>query len=245
MAEQLSFGLIVTDPRAYRAEAAKKQRRCLSCSSTFNSAGPGNRICGRCKSLEHFTCAPVEYSLVTDSFQERNAMAYRLTSAQRCVLADDTRAAVLGWLLTDPDVGQQARRIEGKATTIVGFSFSRFASMALDEIGSDYRPRSTTPGIVFPLTIAEGFALANNIELEMANEDHLSAAGLIAAYSPYGQPEVCSRDWRAHVGCLAALGLSVDCPTLARPWRDIVRDQLNDFRHAVALAATPILVSAE
>ena len=146
-------------------------------------------------------------------------MGYRLTSAQRCVLADDTRAAVLGWLLTDPDVGQQARRIEGKATTIVGFSFSRFASMALDEIGSDYRPRSTTPGIVFPLTIAEGFALANNIELEMANEDQLSAAGLIAAYSPYGQPEVCSRDWRTHVGCLAALGLSA-CSSSPAPAAD-------------------------
>ena len=66
--EQLSFGLVITDPQAHRAEATKKQRRCLSCSSTFNSAGPGNRICGRCKSLEHFTCSPVEYSLVTASF---------------------------------------------------------------------------------------------------------------------------------------------------------------------------------
>ena len=63
MAEQLSFGLIVTDPRAYRAEAAKKQRRCLSCSSTFNSAGPGNRICGRCKSTETFTCSPSSFTV--------------------------------------------------------------------------------------------------------------------------------------------------------------------------------------
>jgi len=123
-------------------------------------------------------------------------MTFRLTSAQRCVLADCTRAAILGWMLTDPDVGQQARRLEYKATSILGFGYSRFANLAMNEIGADYRPRSTTPGIRFPLSIAEAFALANDIELEMATDDELHCAGLIAAYSPYGQPEVCSRDWR-------------------------------------------------
>lgn len=173
-------------------------------------------------------------------------MAFRLTSAQRCVLADCTRAAILGWLLTDPEVGQQARRLEHKATSILGFGYSRFATMAMNQIGSDYRPRSTTAGIVFPLTIAESFALANDIEMEMATDDELFSAGLIAAYSPYGQPEVCSRDWRTHVAALAALGLTVDCPPLPDGgcWRDIVRDRLGAFRRAVA-AASSTLVAAE
>ncbi|MGF7213037.1 hypothetical protein GGE65_007673 [Skermanella aerolata] len=173
-------------------------------------------------------------------------MTCRLTSAQRCVLADCTRAAILGWLLTDPDVGQQARRLESKATSIAGFSFSRFAKMALAEFGEAYRPRSVTHGILFPLSIVEAFALAADIELEMATDDELASAGLIAAYSPYGQPEVCSRDWRIHVAALAALGLSVDCPTLPQPWRDIVREKLRPFRRAVAAAAASVdLVPAE
>lgn len=173
-------------------------------------------------------------------------MTYRLTSAQRCVLADCTRAAILGWLLTDPDVGQQARRLEHKATSILGFGFSRFAKLAMNQIGEDYRPRSVTAGVVFPLTIAESFALANDIELELATDDELFCAGLIAAYSPYGQPEVCSRDWRTHVAALAALGLTVDCPPLpdGSCWRDIVRDRLVAFRRAVAAASTE-LVAAE
>ena len=173
-------------------------------------------------------------------------MTFRLTSAQRCVLADNTRAAILGWLLTDPDVGQHARRLEHKSTNIVGFGFSRFAAMAMAEIGKDYRPRSVTPGIVFPLSIAEAFALANDIELEMATDEELFSAGLIAAYSPYGQPEVCSRDWRIHVAGLKALGLSVDCPPLpdGRSWRDVVHDRLGAFRRAVA-AASSTLVAAE
>jgi hypothetical protein len=174
-------------------------------------------------------------------------MAYRLTSAQRCVLADSTRAAILGWLLTDPDMGQQARRLEHQATTILGFGFSRFANLAMSQIGASYRPRSVTPGIQFPLSIAEAFALANDIELEIATDDELLCAGLIAAYSPYGQPEVCSRDWRTHVAALAALGLSVDCPPLpdGRSWRDVVRDRLGAFRRAVADATASNLVAAE
>jgi hypothetical protein len=172
-------------------------------------------------------------------------MGYRITSAQRCILAGNTRAAVLGWLLTDPDVGKHARRLELKATNIVGFSFSRFAKLAMDEIGEAYRPRSTTPGIVFPLSIAEAFALAADIELEMATDDELLCAGLIAAYSPYGQPEVCSRDWRTHVTALAAFGLSIDCPTLPCSWRELVRERLRSFRRAVAAANASSPIAAE
>ncbi len=101
---------------------------------------------------------------------------------------------------------------------------------------------------MFPLSIAEAFALANDIELEMATDDELFCAGLIAAYSPYGQPEVCSRDWRTHVTALVALGLSVDCPPLpdGRSWRNVARDRLGAFRRAVAAAATASnLVAAE
>jgi hypothetical protein len=172
-------------------------------------------------------------------------MAYRLTSAQRCVLADCTRTAVLGWLLTDPQMDTKARRIEYKATTISGFNFSRFASMALDEIGADYRPGSVVHGIRFPLTIAETLALANDIELEMATDDQLYAAGLIAAHSPYGQPEVCSRDWRTYVFMLAALKLSIDHGPCG--WRDLVRNKLSAFRRSVAAAtyATVEPVAAE
>lgn len=63
MADQLDFGLIVTDPDAHRAQAARKQRRCLSCSKGFNSTGPGNRICTRCKGLEVFTSSPSSFAL--------------------------------------------------------------------------------------------------------------------------------------------------------------------------------------
>jgi hypothetical protein len=63
MADQLSFGLIVTDPEAHRAHAAQKQRRCLSCSKGFSSAGPGNRICTRCKGTETFTCSPSSFTV--------------------------------------------------------------------------------------------------------------------------------------------------------------------------------------
>jgi hypothetical protein len=63
MAEQLDFGLVITDPAAHRAEAAKKQRMCLSCSKGFASAGPGNRICKRCKGTEVFTSSPSCFSI--------------------------------------------------------------------------------------------------------------------------------------------------------------------------------------
>src|SRR3954468_15577066 len=123
-------------------------------------------------------------------------MTYRLTSAQRCVLADCTRTALVGWLLTDPDCDQIARRWEYKATTILGFSFSRFITQAIQHLGDDYRPGSVVPDCRFPLSIAEVSALANDIEMELATDDQLYAAGVMAAHSPYGQPEVGSRDWR-------------------------------------------------
>jgi hypothetical protein len=169
---------------------------------------------------------------------------YHLTSVQHCVLADCTRTAILGWLLTDPAVEQQARRLEYKATNILGFGFSRFATMAINQFGAGYRPRSVAQGVVFPLTIAECFALANDIEMEMATDIQLYAAGLIAAHSPYGQPEVCSRDWRTYVAMLAALDLSID--HAACGWRDLVRRRLRPFRCAVAAAQADIdLVTAE
>jgi hypothetical protein len=163
-------------------------------------------------------------------------MTYRLTSAQRCVLADCTRTALVGWLLTDPDCDQIARRWEYKATTILGFSFSRFITQAIRHLGDDYRPGSVVPDCRFPLSIAEVSALANDIEMELATDDQLYAAGVMAAHSPYGQPEVCSRDWRTYVAMLDALGLSIDRPSGPEGWRKIVRDRLQPFRRAVAAA---------
>jgi hypothetical protein len=170
-------------------------------------------------------------------------MAYRLTSAQRCIMADCCRNALLGWLLTDAEISQKVRRIEYKSTTISGFSFSRFLDMASSEIGDDYRPHSVNRSVRFPLSIREVAALANDIELQLATDDELWAAGAIVAHSPYGAPEVCSRDWRAYVGALAALGLSIDDD---RPdWREQVRTRLHGFRRDVAAAAVADLVAAE
>jgi hypothetical protein len=61
--KQLSFDLIVTDPEAYRAQGGQKQRKCLSCSKSFNSAGFGNRLCTRCKGTETFTCSPSSFTV--------------------------------------------------------------------------------------------------------------------------------------------------------------------------------------
>src|SRR3954453_8605128 len=114
-------------------------------------------------------------------------MAYRLTSAQRCILSDCVRSALAGWLLTDPHHGQDARRWQYKATTVLGFSFSRFASMAMNAAGVEYRPVSPASRANFPLSIKETVSLVNDIELEMSTDDELLAAGIIAAHSPYGQ----------------------------------------------------------
>lgn len=55
MAEQLSFGIIITNPAAYRRQQQRKERRCLSCERDFLSTGPGNRICDRCRQLDAFS----------------------------------------------------------------------------------------------------------------------------------------------------------------------------------------------
>jgi hypothetical protein len=164
-------------------------------------------------------------------------MATRLTSAQRCVLADSTRVAVLGWLLNDPQVQVRALHIANKATTSAGFSFSRFADMAIAEIGGDYRPGNSTPNLRFlrfPLSLTEAVALANDIELEIATDDELYCAGLIVAHSPYGQPVIGSPEWRNYLSATKALKLSLDYG--ASNWREIVRDRLRAFRRAVSAA---------
>lgn len=61
--QQLDFGLVVTDPNAARQMAAKRRRTCLHCARDFDSSGPGNRICTRCRSLDAFTSAPVDFSV--------------------------------------------------------------------------------------------------------------------------------------------------------------------------------------
>jgi hypothetical protein len=61
MAEQLNFGLIVLDPQAHRIQSQQKPRKCLSCAKTFQSAGPGNRICGACKDRDVWKSGVVEF----------------------------------------------------------------------------------------------------------------------------------------------------------------------------------------
>ena len=86
-----------------------------------------------------------------------------------------------------------------RATSLLGFGFSRFTTMAANHFGSDYRPRRPGSTDTFPLSIAEAAALANDVELEMATDDQLHAAALIAAHSPYAQPEIRGRDWRTYL----------------------------------------------
>ena len=161
-------------------------------------------------------------------------MRFRLTSAQRCLLAECTRGALVGWLLTDPHASQAARRMQYKAKSILGFGFSRFIEMAMTEFGTGYHPRCPDSSASFPLSIIEAAALANDVEMEMATDDQLFAAGLIAAHSPYCQPAVGDRDWRAYVATLEALGLFMD---ENRPdWRGDVQSKLRPFRRVVAAA---------
>jgi hypothetical protein len=63
--EQLSFGLIVTDPDRHRVEAMRRTRRCLCCSDQFNSHGPGNRICEPCKDLDGWKSGVTEFATVS------------------------------------------------------------------------------------------------------------------------------------------------------------------------------------
>jgi hypothetical protein len=159
-------------------------------------------------------------------------MPYRLTSAQRCVLADCVRTGLVGWLITCPVAGQRCRILQARATGLLGFGFSRFTTMAANHLGSDYRPHSPGSTDPFPLSIAEAAALANDVELEMAGDDQLYAAALIAAHSPYAQPEIRGRDWRTYVTLLAEIGID---PWAGDPsWSREVRDRLRPFRRAVA-----------
>jgi|tagenome__1003787_1003787.scaffolds.fasta_scaffold18004428_2 hypothetical protein len=59
---QFSFGLVITDPEQHLIVSRRKARKCLSCSSDFASDGPGNRICGACKSLDIWT-SPAEFTV--------------------------------------------------------------------------------------------------------------------------------------------------------------------------------------
>ena len=157
-----------------------------------------------------------------------------LTAAQRCVLADCVRAGLVVWLLTFPVAGRQSRILEGKATTVLGFGFPRFATLAVNHFGTDYRPRCAA-GAEFPVSVTEASALANDIELGFATFDQLYAAGLVAAFSPYGQPGVGSRDWRAYLAALDAIGLD---PWGGDPtWKEQVAERLRPFRRAVAASA--------
>ena len=159
-------------------------------------------------------------------------MPHDLTRAQRCVLADCVRVSLVGWLVTDPAVDRKARRLEARATGVLGFGFSRFVAMAMTEFGAGYRPHSALDGTRFPLSLQETAALANDIELDMAGEDQIAAAGLIAAHSPYGRPEAGSRDWWTYLGLLDVLGLAAG--TDAGDWHALVRERLRPFRHAVS-----------
>jgi protein-arginine kinase activator protein McsA len=65
--EQLTFGLIVTDPEKHRIQSMRKTRSCLSCGGTFASFGPGNRICSGCKEREAWSL-PADYSVADARF---------------------------------------------------------------------------------------------------------------------------------------------------------------------------------
>jgi hypothetical protein len=162
-------------------------------------------------------------------------MKYHLTSAQRCVLADCVRAGLVGWLITCPVAGQQCRLLQAKATGVLGFSFSRFASMASTHFGHDYSPSCSGNGSLFPLSITEAGALANDVEMDIAAPLQVWAAGMIAAHSPYAQPEVLGRDWRTYTGMLAAVG--IDWQVGSPDWKEQVRRRTRAFRKFVAISA--------
>ena len=159
-------------------------------------------------------------------------MPYRLTSVQRWVLADCVRTGLVGWLITCPVAGPRCRILQARATSVLGFGFSRFTTMAAAHFGSDYRPHRPGSTDTSSLSIAETTALANDVELGFATDNQLHAAALIAAHSPYAQPEVRGRDWRAYVTMLAEIGID---PWAGDPaWGREVRDHLRPFRRAVA-----------
>ena len=77
-------------------------------------------------------------------------MTYRLTCAQRRILAECVRAGLVGWLLTCPVAGRHCLVLQARSTTILGFSFSRFVTAAANHFGRDYRPRSPGAAGMFP-----------------------------------------------------------------------------------------------
>jgi len=158
-------------------------------------------------------------------------MTYRLTSAQRRLLADCVRAGLVGWLLTCPIAGQQSRLLQARSTTVLGFSFNRFVTAVVNDLGQDYHPRSPGPADMFPLSIGEACALANDIELEIATDDEIHAAALIAAHSPFAQPGIRGPDWHPYTDMLAEVGVGID-GDLA--WKSQVRNRLHAFRRHVA-----------
>jgi hypothetical protein len=60
--QQLTLGLIIVDPDAYRLQQQRRDRKCLSCAGMFRSSGPGNRICAPCKGLEAWS-SPADYAI--------------------------------------------------------------------------------------------------------------------------------------------------------------------------------------
>jgi hypothetical protein len=163
----------------------------------------------------------------------------RLTSDQKLLLAECVRNALAGWLVvTCPRSRPVALRIQSQFTTIAGFSFSRFIHAATRAFGPGYHPTCPGTGREFPLSIVEAVALANDVELELASDDELFAAALIAAHSPYGQPQVGSTDWKTYVAAMRA----IDVPFLDGDptWKSKVRDRLRPFRRAVASVSTPL-----
>ena len=156
----------------------------------------------------------------------------RITTAQRLLLADSVRGGLVGWLLTCPVAGQQCRLIRGRAATAAGFSFSRFASAAGAHFGPDFHPYCIGSGRMFPLSVEESCALANDLELELAADDQIRAAALVAAHCPYAQPDVRGPSWRTYTSMLAAAGIDW---TQGNPaWKATVADLLRPFRRAVA-----------
>jgi ribosomal protein S27AE len=65
--EQFSLGLAITDPDKARQQAARKTRKCLSCSNSFVSEWAGNRTCGRCKNTVSYDGIS-DFSLSTAAF---------------------------------------------------------------------------------------------------------------------------------------------------------------------------------
>lgn len=159
-------------------------------------------------------------------------MTCHLTSAQRRILADGVRAGLVGWLLTCPVAGRHCLVLQARATTILGFSFSRFVTAAANHFGHDYRPRSPGAAGAFPLSIEEACALANDVELEMATDDEIRAAALITAHAPFAQPGIGGPDWLPYKIMLDRLGIGILDGDPA--WKIQVRDRLSAFRRHVA-----------